>query len=247
MQTDGPDPSRDGDATRLTWAPPKPEVAPWLGAEPVVTGPAPKHAAKPRKATRPVVDANLALVPAPSPAPAPAPATVRPVVSAAAPDAAAPDAAPTPAPVPPEPEPHLGRAFADAFDRLADRLLERLRSLRQDVDADLAGVRAELAGLRQAVDAVGDRVQVRHIRTTLDEVNGEVIALRRAVLEWPELEQVSLDLTAIRGDLSFLFETSGAGQPGQAPERAPGRAPAPRGQPGRRGAAPGRDDGGGRR
>jgi DNA-binding FrmR family transcriptional regulator len=97
-----------------------------------------------------------------------------------------------------------GRVFVEAFDRLADRLLERIRSLRQDVDADLTSVRSELASLRQAVDAVADRVQMRHLRTTLEEVHGDVVGLRRAVLEWPELEQVAEDIAAVRGDLATL-------------------------------------------
>jgi hypothetical protein len=111
----------------------------------------------------------------------------------------------------------MGRVFVEAFDRLADRLLERLRSLRQDVDADLAAVRSELASLRQAVEDVGDRVQMRQLRATVDELRGDVSGLRRAVREWPELEHVSADVAAMRSDLSFLFETSDGSGPGQGP------------------------------
>ena len=111
----------------------------------------------------------------------------------------------------------MGRVFVEAFDRLADRLLERLRSLRQDVDADLAAVRSELGSLRQAVEDVGDRVQMRQLRAAIDELRGDVSTLRRAVLEWPELEQVAADVAAMRSDLSFLFETSDGSGPGQAP------------------------------
>lgn len=111
----------------------------------------------------------------------------------------------------------MGRVFVEAFDRLADRLLERLRSLRQDVDADLAAVRSELGSLRQAVEDVGDRVQMRQLRASVDELRSDVAGLRRAVLEWPELEQVSADIAAVRSDLSFLFETSDGSGPGQGP------------------------------
>lgn len=111
----------------------------------------------------------------------------------------------------------MGRVFVEAFDRLADRLLERLRSLRQDVDADLAAVRSELGSLRQAVEDVGDRVQMRQLRAAVDELRGDVSSLRRAVLEWPELEQVSADVAAMRSDLSFLFEASDGSGPGQGP------------------------------
>jgi hypothetical protein len=112
----------------------------------------------------------------------------------------------------------MGRVFVDAFDRLADRLLERLRSLRQDVDADLAAVRSELSSLRQAVDDVGDRVQLRQVKASLDELRADVTGLRRAVLEWPELEQLAIDISAVRGDLAFLYETGlGGGDGMQAP------------------------------
>lgn len=99
-----------------------------------------------------------------------------------------------------------GRAFVDAFDRLADRLLDRLRTLRQDVDADLTGVRSELASLRQVIDELGDRSQLREVLGSVEELRTELAALRRAVLEWPELEQVSNDIAAVRGDIAFLFE-----------------------------------------
>jgi len=111
----------------------------------------------------------------------------------------------------------LGRVFVGAFDRLSDRLLDRVRALRVDMEADLSALRAEVTALREAVDAMGDRVQVRQLRATLDELLAEVVGLRRAVLEWPELEQLSQDVTAVRGDLAFLFDTSGEGGPGQAP------------------------------
>ena len=104
-----------------------------------------------------------------------------------------------------------GKVFVEAFDRLADRLLDRLRTLRQDVDADLGAVRTELASLRQAVDDLGDRTQLRQVQATVDEVRTELGALRRAVLDWPELEQVSNDIATVRGDLAFMFESAGDG------------------------------------
>jgi hypothetical protein len=109
----------------------------------------------------------------------------------------------------------LGRVFVEAFERLSDRLLERMRALRSDVEADLGALRADLAALREAVEAMGDRAQGRQLRAGLDELHAEVLGLRRAVLEWPELEQLSHDVTAVRGDLAFLFES--AGQDGRAP------------------------------
>jgi hypothetical protein len=99
-----------------------------------------------------------------------------------------------------------GTSLIDAYDRLGDRVLERMRALREDVDADLSAVRSELASLRQAVDDVGDRVQLRQLRATIDELRADVAGLRRAVLEWPELEQVSSDIGGLRGDMSTILE-----------------------------------------
>jgi hypothetical protein len=104
-----------------------------------------------------------------------------------------------------------GHTLIEAYDRLGDRVLERMRALREDVDADLAAVRSELASLRQAVDDVGDRVQLRQLRATIDELRGDVSGLRRAVLEWPELEQVSGDVAGLRSDMSTLLDASRSG------------------------------------
>jgi hypothetical protein len=130
---------------------------------------------------------------------------------------AAPAATPASEPAGALEEVPLGRVFVGAFDRLSDRLLDRLRALRADMEGDLSALRAEMTALREAVDAMGDRVQVRQLRATLDELQAEVVGLRRAVLEWPELEQLSQDVTAVRGDLAFLFDTAGEGGAGQAP------------------------------
>ncbi len=139
-------------------------------------------------------------------APPPSPQAAEP----SSPPAAAPLAGATPVHaaevMPPSSDPaRPGRALVEAYDRLGDRVLERLRALREDVDADLAGVRSELASLRQAVDDVGDRVQLRQLRATVDELRGDVSGLRRAVLEWPELEQVSSDVASLRADLSEVL------------------------------------------
>ena len=94
----------------------------------------------------------------------------------------------------------------DAYERLGSRLLSRLRDLRTDVDGDLAAVRSELAALRTAVEDVADRVQLRQMRSSIDELRSDVAGLRRAVLEWPELERVSTDLSALRAATSELQE-----------------------------------------
>lgn len=99
-----------------------------------------------------------------------------------------------------------GRTLIEAYDRLGDRVLERMRALREDIDADLSAVRSELASLRQAVDDVGDRVQLRQLRATLDELRSDVTGLRRAVIEWPELEQVSSDIAGLRSDMTEVVQ-----------------------------------------
>jgi hypothetical protein len=109
------------------------------------------------------------------------------------------------------PDSSLARAFVDAFDRLSERLLERLRTLRQDIDADLNGLRAEVATLRQAVDDAGQSVQLRQLHTGLDELRADLGGLRRAVLEVPELQRLADEVTAVRGDLSLLFDNAGDG------------------------------------
>jgi len=99
----------------------------------------------------------------------------------------------------------LRRTLVDAYDRLGDRLAQRLRSVQDDLDADLLDVRAEISALRQAVEDVGDRVEMRQLRAAIDELRSDVVGLRRAVLEWPELERVSADITSLRADMTDLL------------------------------------------
>ena len=200
MQTDRPGSSSEEFAVRLSWpkagaagradAAPAPEPEPTTTAPPA-SGPGDDQpAAPPRPASPPA-----AVAPAPRPAP---------VTEILAPGG---DGS------------RMSRAFVEAFDRLSDRLLDRIRSLRQDVDADLASVRSELSGLKQAVDEASDRAPLRQLKAGLDEVREDVLALRRAVLEWPALEQVAADVAAIRGDLAFLFEQAEDGSPAAAPSQ----------------------------
>jgi hypothetical protein len=114
----------------------------------------------------------------------------------------------------------LRRTLVDAYDRLADRLAQRLRSVQDDLDADLLDVRTEISALRQAVEDVGDRVEMRQLRAAIDELRSDVVGLRRAVLEWPELERVSADITALRADMTELLA--------QRPSAAPATGPAPK-------------------
>lgn len=114
----------------------------------------------------------------------------------------------------------LRRAVVDAYDRLADRILHRLRSVHDDLGADLAEVRTELTALRQTVEDLGERVQLRQLRAAVDELRSDVTGLRRVVLEWPELERVSADIAALRADMTDVVAKLSdleAGGPGSAP------------------------------
>ncbi len=77
----------------------------------------------------------------------------------------------------------LRRTIVEAYDRLADRLTQRLRSVHDDLDADLAALRAEMAGLRQSVDDLDDRAQLRDIQAAIEEVREDVATLRAEVGE----------------------------------------------------------------
>jgi ABC-type transporter Mla subunit MlaD len=116
---------------------------------------------------------------------------------------AAPDGAATP-----PPEGSVAPTNVHALDPQNERLLERLRTIRQDVDTDLQAVRSELGQLRQAFEETSQAVQLRQLHTSLEEVRTDVEGLRRAVLEWPELERLSDDVAGMRGDLSLLFDSA---------------------------------------
>lgn len=73
------------------------------------------------------------------------------------------------------------------------------------LDECLAELRMEMEGLRLAVDGVAERVEMRQLRSGLDDLRSDVAGLRRAVIDWPELERVSSEITALRADFSELF------------------------------------------
>lgn len=79
-----------------------------------------------------------------------------------------------------------------------------------DERGELALVRQELADLRHAMDDIADRVQLRQLRASLEELRGEVISLRRVVLEWPDLERLTTEVGALRSQLVDLAAVSPA-------------------------------------
>jgi hypothetical protein len=69
---------------------------------------------------------------------------------------------------------------------------------------DVALLGKEVSDLRHAVDDLADRVQLRQVKAALDELRGEVIALRRMVVEWPELDHLTSEVGALRSHLIDL-------------------------------------------
>lgn len=104
----------------------------------------------------------------------------------------------------------IRRALVEAHDRLADRMLQRLRAMRDDIDADLAELRSEMSALRHSIDDAGDRVPIRQMRTSLEELRADVAALRRVGL--PEVDadalaaggRVAEELAALRNEIAAL-------------------------------------------
>jgi hypothetical protein len=49
-------------------------------------------------------------------------------------------------------------------------------------------------------------VQLREMRASIDDLRSDVAALRRAVLEWPELERMANDVSALRAASNDVLE-----------------------------------------
>lgn len=98
----------------------------------------------------------------------------------------------------------LRRAVVEAHDRLADRLLQRLRTVREDIDADMSELRSELGALRESVEASADELPLRQIRMSISELRSEIAGLRHALTESPVLAAMAADLAALRDDLADL-------------------------------------------
>ena len=82
---------------------------------------------------------------------------------------------------------------------------------------DVTLLAREVAELRHAIEEVAERVELRQVRAAIDELRGEVLALRRVVIEWPELEQLATDIRAVRSLTVELYEKAAAGTAGLDP------------------------------
>lgn len=71
---------------------------------------------------------------------------------------------------------------------------------------EVALLRKEVSDLRHSIDDLADRVQLRQLKASFDELRGEVIALRRVVVEWPELDQLTSEVGALRSHMIDVQE-----------------------------------------
>lgn len=71
---------------------------------------------------------------------------------------------------------------------------------------DVTLLRQEVADLRHALDDLADRVQLRQLKASLEELRAEFISLRRVVVEWPELDQLTSEVAAIHSSVLDLQE-----------------------------------------
>jgi len=93
----------------------------------------------------------------------------------------------------------MRRAVVDAYDRLAERLLERMNDVHQDLGADVAELRSEVIGLRQAIRDLNDRVGTMRLAPLAPLVK-EIALLREEMSR----DQVGEELAALREEVSRL-------------------------------------------
>lgn len=100
----------------------------------------------------------------------------------------------------------LGRFVTGALDQFAERVLGELRALSESVGPELGSLRSELAVIRESIDELNERASSAPVREAMDELRGDFSGLRRAVLEWPDLEVARSEIVAMRADVSDLIE-----------------------------------------
>jgi hypothetical protein len=100
----------------------------------------------------------------------------------------------------PEAAPRTGSAAGDAAREAPEAAA--------DAGGELALVRQEMADLRHALDDLADRVQLRQVRASMEELRSEMVSLRRVVLEGPDLEQLTTEVGALRSQLVDLVASS---------------------------------------
>lgn len=100
----------------------------------------------------------------------------------------------------------LGRFVTAALDQFAERVLGELRTLSDGVVPELNTMRSELSMIRESLDALNERTSTTPIREAMDELRSDFSGLRRAVIEWPDLEVARSEIVAMRADLTGMIE-----------------------------------------
>jgi len=101
------------------------------------------------------------------------------------------------------------RDLVDADDPLADRLLQRLLTIRDDLGAEMAALRLEVAALRQSVDELRGRFPTGHLGPVLDELAqlraevGQLVAVGPVAPKLGSLAPLVAEIAALRDELSL--------------------------------------------
>lgn len=98
------------------------------------------------------------------------------------------------------------RELIEATDELGRSVIGELRSLSGSLVPELSTMRSELAVIRESLDGLNERVSSAPVREAIDELRADFSGLRRAVIEWPDLEVARAEIVAMRADLTEMIE-----------------------------------------
>ena len=96
--------------------------------------------------------------------------------------------------------------MTEALDQFAERVLGELRTNSERTGTELGTLRSELTVARESDRRPQREASSRQVREAVDELRGDVSGLRRAVLEWPDLEQLRRQALVLRADVTALLE-----------------------------------------
>lgn len=105
----------------------------------------------------------------------------------------------------------LGRFVTEALDQFAERVLIEVKGISESVTPVVSSLRNEISLVRESLDQLNERSSLAPLREAIDEVRSDMSGLRRAVIEWPDLELARSEIVAMRADLTNLLEASGLG------------------------------------
>ncbi len=104
----------------------------------------------------------------------------------------------------------LGRFVTGALDQFAERVLSELRTLSDHLIPELNSLRTEASLIRESLDGLNERASNAPVREAIDELRADFSGLRRAVIEWPDLEVARAEIVAMRADLTGMIESAAA-------------------------------------